>query len=123
MHGTVIFAVEVLGSLALSALVLARLQARLQRVGPEVCGRPGGAEFWITYTQLMMFIAPLMLIAFFSRAGNVATFGAVDQLKSSLFLLTAGQFAGLALIGRAVWKANPKDAAPARPEARIGAAP
>ena len=76
MHGTVIFAVEVLGSLALSALVLARLQARLQRVGPEVCGRPGGAEFWITYTQLMMFIAPLMLVlmnsnGLYSAAGTI----------------------------------------------------
>jgi hypothetical protein len=112
MDGMTTFGLEVLGSLALSILVLAKLQGRLQRVGAEVCGRPAGAEFWVSYTQLMMFIAPLMLIAFFSRAGNPALAGSVEQLKSSLLLLMAGQFAGLVLMGRAVWKSIPRNSTP-----------
>jgi len=111
MDGITAFGMEVLGSMALSTVVLAKLQGRLQRVGAEVCGRQAGAEFWVSYTQLMMFIAPLMLIAFFSRAGNPALAGTVEQLKSSLLLLMAGQFAGLVLMGRAVWKSIPRNGA------------
>ena len=112
MDGITVFGMEVLASLGLSTLVLAKLQGRLQRVGADVCGRPAGADFWVSYTQLMMFIAPLMLIAFFSRAGNLALAGTVEQLKSSLLLLMAGQFVGLALMGRAVWKSIPRNGAP-----------
>jgi len=124
MNGITTFALEILGSLALSTLVLARLQGRLERAGPEACKRPGGADFWVAYTQLMMFIAPLMLIAFLSRAGNAVPLSVVAQMKSSLLLLLAGQFLGLVFMGRAVWKSMPRDATPSwtRPTPEKGAA-
>ena len=56
--------------LAMSALIVVRLQRLLRRIGAEVCERGGAStEFWIAYTQLMMFVAPLLLVAYFSRAG------------------------------------------------------
>jgi len=72
---------------------------------------------------LMMIIAPLLLIAYFSRAGNSVELGVVQQMKSSLLLLLCGQFAGLVLVGRAVWKAIPREpTAPTPPAAEFGSA-
>jgi hypothetical protein len=85
--------------------------------GAETCPRgAGNTEFWVTYTQLMMFIAPLILVAFISRAGSAPEMSAVAQLKSSLLIVLVGQFVGLVLVGRAVWKsiiAPARDTAPA----------
>ena len=69
--------------------------------------------FWLAYTQLMMFIAPVLMVAWFSRAGQNAA--VVEQLKSSLGVVLAGQFIGLALVGRAVWKSIVRPAPVPRP--------
>jgi hypothetical protein len=114
MNGMLTFGLEITASLTLSALVLSRLQSRLQRIGENACDRQGGTDFRIAYTQLMMIIAPLLVIAYFSRAGSVVELSTVQQVKSSLWLLLCGQFAGLVLVGRAVWKAIPRESA-ARP--------
>ena len=104
MNSLYVFAAEISLSLALSVLILARLQALLRRVGNEVCERGGFAtEFWLAYLQLMMVIAPALLVAWFSRAGQ--NYIEVEQLKSSVFVVLIGQFVGLALVGRTVWKA------------------
>lgn len=108
MNGVLTLGLELLGSLTFSALVLARLQGRLRRIGGEACDREGGAEFWIAYTQLMMVIAPLLVIAIFSRAGSPSVLDIAQELRSSLLLLLCGQFAGLVLVGRAVWKILPR---------------
>ena len=49
---------------------------------------------------------------------SVPELSAVAQLKSSLLMLLGGQFAGLVLVGRAVWKSL---IAPARANAAIPA--
>jgi len=113
MSGVITLGLEVLASLALSALVLARLQGRLRRIGNETCDRERGSDFWIAYTQLMMVIAPLLVIAAFSRAGSPVVVSIAQELKSSLLLLLCGQFAGLVLVGRAVWKIVDRGAATA----------
>ena len=117
MNGIAVLTLEVIGSIGLSALVLARLQGRLKRIGITDCERTGGTDFWIAYTQLMMIIAPLLLIAIFSRAGSPVVVSVAQQLKNSLLLLMCGQFAGLALVGRAVWKtlSSGRQAEPAAP--------
>jgi hypothetical protein len=105
MNGTGVFAIEMLASLAISAVIVLKLQSLLRRIGTETCSRPGSTEFWIAYTQLMMIIAPLVLLAFFSRAGSVPALSETAQVQNSLLVVLTGQFIGLALVGRAVWKA------------------
>jgi hypothetical protein len=105
MTEVAVFGAEVLASLLASGFIVLRLQGLLRRIGAEACpGGAGGTEFWVTYTQLMMFIAPLILVAFVSRAGSGHEWSIVAQLKSSLLIVLGGQFAGLVLVGRAVWK-------------------
>lgn len=104
MDPILVFGIEVLLSLGVSATILVRLQALLREIGNEVCesGNRGATEFWLAYTQLMMLIAPILLVAWFSRAGQHSL--PIDQIKSSLGLILVGQFAALVLVGRAVWK-------------------
>ena len=103
MDPVTVFFAEVSCCLALSVLVMLRLQRLLRHVGTEVCEKGGAAtEFWLAYTQLMMVIAPVLLVAWFSRAGQ--HHDVVSQLKSSVALVLIGQFNGLALVGRTVWK-------------------
>jgi len=114
------FLAEIAISLAVSVVILVRLQRLLRRIGDETCERGSGAtEFWIAYTQLMMLIAPLLVVAWLSRAGHDAAL--VEQLKSSLGVVLSGQFLGLALVGRAVWKSIVRSATPA--PAASGAVP
>ena len=115
MDAVTVFFAEVAASVVISTFILFRLQRLLRDIGSE-CEQGGGAtEFWVAYTQLMMLVAPVLLISWFSSAGNYATL--VGQLKSSFGVVLSGQFIGLALVGRAVWKAivRPSPAAPRAP--------
>jgi hypothetical protein len=114
IDGIATFGAEVALCVCVSLLILQRLQRLLRRIGSEVCERGGAStEFWIAYTQLMMIVAPVLLVAYFSRAGQ--HYSVVEQLKSSLSLILWGQFLGLVLVGRAVWKTINPPAAKASP--------
>jgi hypothetical protein len=103
MDSVTVFLCQIAVSVVVSLAILGRLQRLLRRLGNEVCEQGGGStEFWLAYTQLMMVIAPLLLIALFSHAGR--TLSPVEQMQSSLAVVLAGQVAGLVLVGRAVWK-------------------
>jgi hypothetical protein len=127
MDGTVVFGIEVAASLASSTVILLRLQSLMRRVGDEECerGNRGAIEFWVAYTQLMMVIAPLLLVAALSSAG--AHYRLLDQVKSSLALVLVGQAGGLVMVGRAVWNAimrsrAARPLAPAAPATPLAAA-
>ena len=116
MNPVTVFFAEVAASVVISLFILIRLQRLLRGLGAQVCEQGGGAtEFWLAYTQLMMLVAPVLLIAWFSQAGTYGTL--VAQLKSSFGVVLSGQFIGLALVGRAVWKSivRPTPAAPREP--------
>ena len=102
MNPVTVFFSEIAASVVISTFILVRLQHLLRDIGSE-CEQGGGAtEFWVAYTQIMMLVAPVLLIAWFSQAGSYGT--PVAQLKASLGVVLSGQFIGLALVGRAVWK-------------------
>ena len=117
MNGVTVFFLEVAASIAISLLILVRLQHLLRGIGNQVCEQNGRAtEFWIAYTQLMMLVAPVLLISWFSQAGTYPTL--VTQLKASFGIVLTGQFIGLALVGRAVWKSIVRPTPPASPAPR-----
>ena len=117
MNGIFVFLAEVAASVAISTLVLMRLQHLLRGLGAQVCEQGGGAtEFWVAYVQIMMLVAPVLLIAYFSQAGSYGT--SVAQFKASFGVVLTGQFIGLALVGRAVWKLIVRPAPEAPPAPR-----
>jgi hypothetical protein len=109
-----LFVAQVVLSLALSIAALLRLQSIMRRIGNVVCEEGGTAtEFWISYTQLMMMIAPLMLVSWVS--GPSAYASPVEQVRGALATVLFGQFLGLVLVGRAVWNSFVRKAKPAAP--------
>ena len=113
MNPLELFLAQIALSLALSTAVLLRLQSLMRRIGVQVCEEGGMAtEFWISYTQLMMIIAPLMLVSWLDGPRYAAS---VEQMRSALAAVLFGQFLGLALVGRAVWNAFVRKAKPAAP--------
>ena len=111
MNAVTVFAAELVLTVVVSTAILIRLHALLRRLGHEACEEGGGAtEFWLAYTQLMMIVAPVLLVAWFSHAGQHAAI--VEQLKSSIGIVLCGQFIGLVLVGRAVWKTIVREPAP-----------
>lgn len=125
MNGIIVFAAELSLSIVVSAIIIARLQRLMHRIGTEVCERGGGAtDFWVAYTQLMVFIAPALLVSWLSRAGQIAI--PEEQLKSSLTIVLMGHFFGLALVGRAVWNTiveSPQPAPAKDPPKPVATAP
>lgn len=116
MNPLELFLAQIALSLALSTAVLLRLQSLMRRIGVQVCEEGGMAtEFWISYTQLMMIIAPLMLVSWID--GPYRNAAGVEQVRSALATVLFGQFLGLALVGRAVWNAFVRKAQPAAPPA------
>jgi Mn2+/Fe2+ NRAMP family transporter len=112
MSGIEVFVAELAFSVIVSIIIIVKLQRLMRRLGTEVCENGSGStDFWISYTQLMVFIAPLLLVSWLSHAGS--TYSAVEQLKSSLCVVLVGHFVGLALVGRAVWKSIVRGTPPA----------
>lgn len=116
MNATTIFLAEVAASLAISTVILVRLRHMLRGIGNEACEQGGRTtDFWVAYTELMMLVAPVLLIAWFSKAGQ---YYGVSQLQASFGVVLTGQFIGLALVGRAVWRSIVRPAAPEPAKAR-----
>lgn len=115
MNGMNVFFAEVAASILISLFILVRLQHLLRRIGDQCEQGAGSTEFWVAYTQIMMLVAPVLLIAYFSHAGAYGT--PVAQIKASFGVVLTGQFIGLALVGRAVWKliVRPAAEAPRQP--------
>jgi len=116
VNAVTVFLAEVAASILISSLILVRLQRLLRDLGNEVCEQGGGTtDFWVAYTQVMMLVAPVLLVAWFSRAGTIGA--QVVELRSSFGVVLSGQFIGLALVGRAVWKliVRPAPEAPRAP--------
>jgi small-conductance mechanosensitive channel len=104
MESLEMFLAQAVLSILLSAAILLRLQSLMRRIGNDVCEEGGRAtEFWISYTQLMMVIAPLLFVTWVTGPALGAPL--VTQLKSALATVLFGQFVGLVLVGRAVWNA------------------
>ena len=81
MSAVTVFFAEVAASIVISSFILARLQRLLRDIGSE-CEQGGGAtEFWVAYTQIMMLVAPVLLIAWFSQAG---TYGTCDRCGATI---------------------------------------
>ncbi|MGB0747965.1 MAG: hypothetical protein ACPGO3_04410 [Magnetospiraceae bacterium] len=94
--------------LGISAGVLFILRPALEGLLVDLCGKETSSRFWISFTQLMIFIAPLMTVLWMSvnvRIPADLIYAARETLMHALF----GQFVGLAIIGMIVLKFSARD--------------
>jgi len=97
MNTYLLLLLELLISVAASLLVLRILANPLIRTLGRICPDEESAGFWLSYTQVMLVIAPLILVLLmdlFSRYGTPQ-----DSLRLALLATLSGLLAGLHLIG------------------------
>jgi uncharacterized membrane protein YhaH (DUF805 family) len=76
----------------------------LAEVLTETCGTDRRAAFWVMFTQLMLYLAPLLIVVFFIPTDPITEKSLVLALKETLFYSLLGVFVGLAVVGKVIWK-------------------
>ena len=98
------FLLSITFCLGISAGVIMVIKAKLRDVLIETCGTEKRADFWLTFTQLMVLIAPLMIVIFFSPTSAITEANSITYLKNALFQTLFGLFTGLAVTGKVIWR-------------------
>ena len=112
-----LFLAEITLCFLISLTVIRLMKPYLQDVLTESCGTQKRAAFWVMFTQLMLVIAPMLLVIFFSDLHPGQASYPAEALKDSLFLSLFGVFIAIASIGRVIWKSVAADLAATQEEA------
>jgi hypothetical protein len=68
MSNITLFLIQISLCFSIGMAVIALLKPHLTDVLTETCGTAKRAAFWVMFTQLMLVIAPLLLVVFFTDA-------------------------------------------------------
>lgn len=93
---------EALVSVAISLAVLYVLSRPLMNILGRICPDEQAAAFWLSYTKVMLMIAPLLLVLIvdmFTHSSN-----SIDSLRLALMAVLGGLLIGLNSIGKRLGK-------------------
>lgn len=102
MHSDYLLPLELLISATMSLIVLRALSLPLNKVLERICPDAQAASFWLTYTQVMLISAPLLLVLsvdLFAHFSNP-----MDNLRIALMAALAGLLLGLHSVGKRLGK-------------------
>jgi hypothetical protein len=93
-------------SLGLSSILVWVLRMPLRQVINALCTSGDSTQFWVAFTTVMLFIAPLFfaLVSF----GPAAGLDAVQVLRSTLLATLFGASTALVVVGLRIASATPK---------------
>lgn len=98
MNAYISWFAELLIGLAVSLAVLRALSGRLLDLLAKLCPDEHAARFWLSYTQVMLMIVPLLLVL---SVGLFAHFSnPLDNLRLALIATLGGLLAGLHRVGK-----------------------
>ena len=99
MNAYLLLITEALISLIVSSLVLTMLSQPLARVLVRLCPDAQAAQFWVSYTKIMLTIAPLLLLVL---VVDMATHFAdpMDNIRLALIAVLGGLLLGLHIVGK-----------------------
>lgn len=97
MSAVALIIVKVLISLTVSLAVLRMLSGPLENVLVRLCPDAQVADFWVTYTRVMLIIAPLLLVPSVDVLTRYAT--PSDSLHFALIAALSGLLIGLYAVG------------------------
>lgn len=100
MSSSLLLAFEVLISLGVSALLIRALSRHLAATLCRLCPDEAAASFWLTYTQLMLLAAPLLLVLLVDLALPGRDPALV--LRLALFAAVGGSVLGLRRVGKVI---------------------
>jgi len=108
MEHVAIFGMEVALCSSMSLALVRLLKSQLRNILEEICGSATRAEFWVIFTQLMLFISPLLIVTFFTKTADRVIPNPVTLLQETLFRSLLGDFIALSMIGYVIWTAIPR---------------
>jgi hypothetical protein len=111
MTNLTLFLIEITLCVMLSLAVISLIKPYLSDVLAETCGTAKRAAFWVMFTQLMLVIAPLLLVVFFTDVRPGSPSYPAEAIKDTLFRSLLGIFIAIAMIGRVIWKSVAADLA------------
>lgn len=98
MNAYLFLLLEMLISIVASLVVLRALTTPLLRTLVHICPDEQSASFWLSYTRVMLVIAPLMLVLFvdtLSLYGNP-----LDSLRLTVLAALGGLLVGMHILGK-----------------------
>ena len=98
MNAYLLLTIEGLISLIVSSLVLTMLSQPLSRVLVRLCPDAQAAQFWVSYTKIMLTIAPLLLVLVVDMATHFAD--PMDNIRLALIAVLGGLLLGLHIVGK-----------------------
>ncbi len=120
MNALLLFIFEITLCLGISLALISLLKPFLRDVLTDTCGTAGRADFWVMFTQLMLIISPLLVVACFAPTLATNPLNIVHELQKTLFRTLLGDFIALSAIGRVVWKSISTSFHPAAPRIEDG---
>lgn len=108
MESLAVFALEVMICSAMSFVLIRLIKSQLRNILEEICGSATRAEFWVVFTQVMLFISPLLIVTFFTKTSDRVIPNPVAILQETLFRSLLGAFIALSMIGYVIWKGIPQ---------------
>lgn len=104
MNNYLLLGYEIFVSLGLSFWVTYVLKKILYPVLEETCLSTHQSNFWVQFTRLMVYLAPLLLVIFSSVVGEARAPDALLIMKNSLFKGLLGVFVAVLVVGYLIWK-------------------
>ena len=95
---------QILICLSISLTLVWLIKPLLRDVLIETCGTQKRADFWLMFSQIMLVIAPLLIVVYFIPTSATSTINLASELKGTLFQSLLGNFIALASIGHVMWK-------------------
>lgn len=110
MYSDYLLPLELLISASMSLIVLRALSRPLNNVLQRICPDPQAAGFWLSYTQVMLISAPLLLVLSVDLFAHFSN--SMDNLRLALMAALAGLLLGLHSVGKRLGKfvVTPNDA-------------
>ena len=100
MNAYVLLVAELLLSISASLVVLYSLSQPLMNVLTRICPDEQAASFWLSYTRIMLMLAPLLLVLtvdLFTHFSNP-----MDTLRLALIAAMGGLLVGLRSVGKRI---------------------
>jgi hypothetical protein len=83
-------------SLLVSTIIVSALAKPLRQIVAMLCKSGESTSFWVSFTSVMLYVAPLFITVFWTSTFNT---NPVDALQTALTTALFGAFAGLLIVG------------------------
>lgn len=98
MNAYFLLLLKILISFAASLLVLQAIASALLRTLEHICPDAQSARFWLSYTRIMLVIAPLVLVLLIDMISRNAD--PLDSLRETALAALGGLLIGMHLLGK-----------------------